>query len=177
MGVTQTVSMRRSTTWLGWWAILLAFWLLLTFTLAASELLVGATAAAIGATAAVLVWRQGLIGCRPRLEWVLRVHRMPKQLVGDTLIVFRALLAHMTRRREMRGAWRAIEIDPGGDDGRSAARRAMIIAAISFTPNVYVVGIDEDEGLMLVHQLEPSPKQSARRDITGWLTSRRRTVK
>lgn len=44
----------------------------------------------------------------------------------------------------------------------------MIVAAIWLPPNAYVVGID-DNGLMLVHQLKPSPEANAEADLTGWL--------
>jgi len=161
--------MRRVGTWLAWWVLLFAFWLVLTFTPVFSELAVGAAAAAIAATAAELVWHQRLIGFRPRLSWMLRIYRVPREIVRDTLSVSGVLFRHVTGRQEMRGAWRAIPIDAGGDDPRSATRRALIAAAISATPNAYVVGIDSDNDLMLVHQLKPSSDANAERDLMGWL--------
>ena len=163
--------MRRVTTWLAWWAPLFAFWLVLTFTPVVSELVVGAAAAAIAATAAELVWHQRLIGFRPRPTWVLRAHRLPREIVRDTLTVFAVLFRHVTGREEMRGAWRAIPIDAGGDDPRAATRRALIATAISATPNAYVVGIDSDGDLMLVHQLKPSSDANAERDLMSWLSA------
>jgi multisubunit Na+/H+ antiporter MnhE subunit len=165
--------MRRVTTWLAWWALLFAFWLVLTFTPVFSELVVGAAAASIAATAAELVWHQRLIGFRPRPTWVLRAYRLPREVVRDTFTVFGVLFRHLTGRQEMRGAWRAIPIDAGGDEPRSATRRALIATAISATPNAYVVGIDSDNGLMLVHQLKPSPETTAEADLTYWLKADR----
>lgn len=99
--------MRRVTTWLAWWALLFAFWLVLTFTPVVSELVVGAAAAAIAATAAELEWHERLIGFRPRLTWVLRVYRLPLEIARDTFTVFGLLFHHLTGRKEMQGAWRA----------------------------------------------------------------------
>jgi multisubunit Na+/H+ antiporter MnhE subunit len=42
-------------------------------------------------------------------------------------------------------------------------------AAISITPNTYVVGIDEDNEMVLVHQLVPCDRSRAREEIMGKL--------
>jgi hypothetical protein len=65
----------------------------------------------------------------------------------------------------VRSGFRAIPFRSGGDDARASARRALIVPAISVSPNTYVIGIDEGGDLMLVHQLIPSPKADAQREI------------
>ncbi len=90
-------------------------------------------------------------------------------MVRDTATVFAALWRHLFTSDRVQGAWRALPYEAGGDDPRSAARRALVTAAISATPNTYVVGIDRETNVMLVHQLVPAPPDEAVESVTGWL--------
>jgi multisubunit Na+/H+ antiporter MnhE subunit len=155
--------------WLAWWCSCFLMWLALTTTFDPAELAAGVIASAVAATGAELVRATGLIGFRPRAAWFLRAPRVAWRSVIDTGIVMRALIAHVTGRREMRGAFRIIPVEPGGDDPSSAARRALLTAAISATPNTYVVGIDRDRGMMIVHQLVPASKEAVEDDVMGGL--------
>jgi multisubunit Na+/H+ antiporter MnhE subunit len=144
-------------------------WIALTTTLDPAEVAAGAVSAAVAATAAELVLATGMLGFRPRLRWFLRAPRVLRRSLLDTGVVLRALSMHISGRRRMSGAFRVIAFDPGGDDPTSAARRALLTAAISATPNTYVVGIDRGRNMMLVHQLVPAPKRDAERDVLGAL--------
>lgn len=155
--------------WFAWWGASMVGWIALTTTFDPAELVAGAVAAAVAATAAELVRGAGMIGFRPRLRWFLRAPRVARRTLIDTGVVLEALWMHVTGRRRMSGAFRVIDFDPGGDDPTSAARRALMTAAISATPNTYVVGIDRDRHVMLVHQLVPAPKGEAERDVLGIL--------
>lgn len=154
--------------WLIWWVACMALWLLLTGTFDVFELAAGAISSAVGATAATLVRAQKVLRFDPDPAWLLRIHKIPRHVVSDTWTVFGALFKHLLKRKEVRGEFRAIPFDPGGDDARAATRRALIAGAISVSPNSYVVGVDRERKLILCHQLVPSPKAEARRDITGW---------
>ncbi len=155
--------------WVATWVLLYALWLLLTYDTAPSELIAGAIGATVGATAAELVRGQGLVRFRPKGSWFLRSWRVPKEMVRDTTTVFMALWRHLFLGDRVQGAWRALPYEAGGDDPRSAARRALVTAAISATPNTYVVGIDAKSNVMLVHQLVPAPRDEAVESVTGWL--------
>jgi multisubunit Na+/H+ antiporter MnhE subunit len=161
--------MRRAAAWLASWTVLFALWLLLTFHPVVSELVTGALGAALGATAAELVRSQGLVRFGPEPRWLLRAWRVPKEMVSDTAIVFGALWRHLFGGERVQGAWRAVPFAYGGDDARAAARRALVTTAISATPNTYVVGMDKENDLMLVHQLVPAPREEATESVTGWL--------
>jgi multisubunit Na+/H+ antiporter MnhE subunit len=148
----------------------MAAWLVLTTTTDPLEMAAGAIAAAIAATVAELVRMQDLQAIRVRPRWMLRAGVLPRHVLADTWTLFRALWRHLLFRRPVKGAFLALPFDPGGeDDPYAAGRRALITAAITVTPNTYVVGIDAEQNLILVHQLVPAPRARARKEILGRL--------
>jgi multisubunit Na+/H+ antiporter MnhE subunit len=149
--------------WAGWWLAFFGLWLLLV-TLSPAEFVAGLGAAAVAATGAEVVRIQGLVRFDPDLRWLLRIWKIPCSVVRDcwTLTV---VLARCVRGKPISSGFRAIPFRSGGDDARSSARRALVIPAISVSPNTYVIGIDEDADLMLVHQLVPASKETAEREI------------
>ena len=155
--------------WLAWWCTCFLIWLALTTTFDPAETAAGVIASAVGATGAELVRSTGLIGFRPRAAWFLKAPRVAQRAAGDTAVVIRALVAHVFGRREMRGAFRTIPMDPGADDPASAARRALLTAGVSVSPNTYVVGIDRDRSVIVVHQLVPASRNAAEDDVLGGL--------
>jgi hypothetical protein len=142
------------------WAILAALWLALTDTHVEPELIAGAVAAAIGATIAGLVVVPGppktigkalaalRVGPRRLLTPVVR-------LVTDTGLLAGALWRSVVLREPPRGRFRAVRYRPG-EERRSAAGRTLTEIWGSLMPNRYVVGIDEDESTVLVHELVSS---------------------
>jgi multisubunit Na+/H+ antiporter MnhE subunit len=114
----------------------------------------GLVAAAVAATAAELVRDQDLVRFRLQVVWLRDLYRLPGQLLGDSWTLAAALWRQLTGRR-VRGVFRALPFPTEGDDARSAARRSLVTGVVSLTPNTYVVGIEGDEGVMLVHQLVP----------------------
>jgi multisubunit Na+/H+ antiporter MnhE subunit len=142
--------------WLVRWALLMALWLALTDTHKEPELLAGAVAAAVGATVAGAVVRTGqpkpvaksleLLRLGPR-----RLGRPIVRLVADTWLVTMALARASVGRRP-RGSFRAVRYIPDAPR-RSAAGRTLTEIWGSLTPNRYVIGTDDDEGVLLVHEL------------------------
>jgi multisubunit Na+/H+ antiporter MnhE subunit len=155
--------------WVAWWIVFFTFYMLLVGVWVAEELIAAALAGAISATVAEVVRVQDIRQFRPRLRWILRVYRLPPSILADCGVVFRALWRHLVRREEINGAFRAFRIPLAGEGGRAAARRALLNAAISITPNTYVVGIDEESEVVLVHQLVPCERSLAREEIMGRL--------
>ena len=149
--------------WVVWWAVLFAFWLLLVDTLKLAELGAGALAAALGALAAAATARGAGARPRPRLAWVARAPAALVRLPLDSGVVLLALWGRVTRRRYAGGSFRAIRFRGGARDGHSVARRATAKWLDSLGPNSYVVSIDEERDVMLVHQLVP-PDDAARAD-------------
>jgi multisubunit Na+/H+ antiporter MnhE subunit len=147
------------------WIVLLALWLLLV-TVSVSELLAGVVAAAIAATAVEVVHAQGLVRFDPDPRWLLRIWKLPRGIVRDCWLLSVALVRHLTGR-SVNSGFRAIPFHSGGDDARSSARRALVVPALSVSPNTYVIGIDEESDLMLVHQLIPSPREETEEKVLG----------
>jgi len=144
---------QRLTHWFAWWAALVLLWQLFVNTFATPEVLVGLVAAAIAATAAEIVRGQGLVHFRPRARWLLRARKLPLAVIIDCRVVMGALWRRLARLEPVTGAFTAVPFSSGGDDAEAAARRALYVMAISLTPNTFVIGIDRENDVMLVHQL------------------------
>jgi multisubunit Na+/H+ antiporter MnhE subunit len=132
-----------------------ALWLALVDTTHFQELVAGAVVALIGAATAVLVRSQRRLVLRPRARWFLAAWRPFAAYPRDLALVTMGLI----RRRE--GRLFTIPFDAREENPREAARRVLMKTAGSFAPNTYVVGGDEERGLLLVHQLVPTPDPAA----------------
>ena len=148
--------LRPAGTWLASWALLFWLWFAYVGEWNRIEWIAAACAAAVAATAALLVVRQGLLRFRPELEWVLRARSTPVQVLVDFWIVCAALVRTIARRRPVHGTFRANAFPAGGDDPRSAFRRAWVTTIATYSPNAYVVDVDVEGGTVLVHDLVPN---------------------
>ena len=75
-------------------------------------------------------------------------------VLRDTAIVTGALLRALGGQPPDDRLQR-IPFDPGGDDAVSAARRALVVAGTSASPNSIVVDADAERGVLIVHRLTP----------------------
>ena len=146
--------------WIVSWVLLTGLYLLLVVdSIDLSELVMGAVAAAVGAAAGTAVRSQRLVVFRPRLYWALGLWRLPLQAVLDTGILVAALWRSLVLRRPVDGSFRAVPFRAGGEDPEAAARRAIAKGVGSFAPNTYILDVDREQELILVHQLVPKPDQ------------------
>lgn len=146
--------------WVTSWVLLSGLYLLLVVdSIDASELVTGAVAAAVGAVAATAVRSQRLVSFRPRMRWALGLWRLPLQAAVDTGILVVMLWRRLVVRQPVGGSFRAVPFRAGGEDPEAAARRAVAKGVGSFAPNTYVLDIDREHELILVHQLVPTPDQ------------------
>jgi multisubunit Na+/H+ antiporter MnhE subunit len=155
--------------WLTWWVAFFFSYMLLVGVWVAQELVAAVIFAALSATVAEIVRVQDARRFRPRLRWFLRAYRLPPLILSDCVVVFGALWRHLVKHEAIDGAFRAFQVPLAGKGGRASARRALLNAAISITPNTYVVGIDENNEIVLVHQLVPCERSRAREEIMGKL--------
>jgi multisubunit Na+/H+ antiporter MnhE subunit len=144
---------RRAGTWLVWWAILMAFWVIVDYSLNRDELLAGAAAAALGAFLAELACYQSGARFRMRARWLVPALTLPGQVARDTLIVFGALGRLLLRGEQPDSGFREIPVRPGDDSPAGVTRRVLLVGGRSFAPNTFVAGIDKRRGVMIVHQL------------------------
>jgi multisubunit Na+/H+ antiporter MnhE subunit len=146
--------------WGASWVVLVGLYLLLVVdSIDMAELVTGAAGAAVGATAATIVRSQRLFSFSARLSWVLGLWRLPLQAVLDTGLLVAVLWRRLVLRRPVGGSFHAVPFRAGGEDPEEAARRAIAGIAGSFAPNTYVLDVDRERELILVHQLVSSPDQ------------------
>jgi len=144
---------QRAGAWIAWWAVLMAFWIVLDYSIALHELLAGAGAAALGATLAELALSQAGIRFRVRPRWLLAAFKLPGQVARDTVIVFAALARRLARGEEPPSGFREIPIRFGDDSPEGVSRRVLMVGGYSVAPNTFVLGMDRDRQVMIVHQL------------------------
>jgi multisubunit Na+/H+ antiporter MnhE subunit len=145
---------QRIAFWLGWWAISFGLWVLLVFKTEPAEFVAGALAAAFAATGAELVRARGYAPFAPEFGWALMLLRLPREVVVDTWRMARLLVRHFLRGERVEGRFRIISFQCGSrDDPRAQARRAVAEWLGSLSPNTYVLEIDEQHHVAVVHQL------------------------
>jgi hypothetical protein len=132
--------LRRAKLWIVWYVSLVVLWLAFVDTLALAE----------------VVRTQALIRFHMEPRWLRGLHVLPWQVLRDSWLLGVALWRHLTGH-PVRGVFRVVPFPGERDDARSGARRALAIGVLSLAPNTYVIGIEGDEGVMLVHQLVPEP--------------------
>jgi multisubunit Na+/H+ antiporter MnhE subunit len=146
--------------WFAAWVAGYALWLLLTDSVRLIELFAGVAVAAIGATGFELVRRQRLAQQAIRPSLISRAWRVLSHIVPDVGRLTRAAVLQLFQREPVRGRIVAMPLGFAGDDPESRAGRAVAAGLGSIAPNSIVIGVDQDSGLLLVHQLEPTRKPS-----------------
>jgi multisubunit Na+/H+ antiporter MnhE subunit len=144
---------RRVVTWLTWWVLMMSFWVALDDSLRSDELLAGAGAAALAAMAAEGVGHQAATRYQIRAAWLLAAFRLPGQVARDTLVVFGALARTLVSRKPPQGAFTEIAVRYGDDTPLGMTRRVLLTGAHSLAPNAFVLGMDSEREVMIVHEL------------------------
>jgi hypothetical protein len=144
---------RRAVTWLIWFLCLNALWLVLISAFVLEETLLGILASAVAATAAVAVTQQQPLRFRPRLAWLLPVWRLPFETARQSALILGCLARLIARPGSSTGRFRVVEVSLPDDPTGAATKAALLIAGESFAPNSYVVDLDRERGLMLVHEM------------------------
>jgi len=153
---------RRVVAWLVWWVLLMSLWVIVDDSIAVDEFLAGAGAAALAAFLAELVTYQAGTRFRMRAEWLVRALRLPGEIAGDTVTVFAALGRRLLRGEQPPSGFREIPARFGGTSDEDVTRRLLLIGGRSVAPNTFVLGIDRERGVMVVHQLVANETRPAR---------------
>jgi hypothetical protein len=139
------------------WLLLAALWLALADSRALTELVAAGVFATLGAAFAGLIVRPG----QPRtLRGLVRLARVRPLLLlrplwrlpADAWLLTRALAERLLRGKTVAGSFRSARHAPPVE-ARTAAGRAVAEIWGSLMPNRYVVGIDDEEQVILVHEL------------------------
>lgn len=135
--------------------VLFALWLWLDDTVVEPELITGAVVA-LGAAAIATMLAPRPPRQRFRLAMLRHAWRPPLLLVTDTVRVTRALLTALAGGRAPHGRLRAVGYRATGDSPEELTRRILTEWGASLAPDRYVIGIDREAGLLLVHELVPA---------------------
>ena len=93
--------------------------------------------------------------------WVIPALGLPGQVVRDTVIVFAALWRRLAHGEQPPSGFREIPTRFGDDSDEGVTRRVLLVGGRSVAPNTFVLGIDRERNVMVVHQLvnEGKPAQ------------------
>jgi multisubunit Na+/H+ antiporter MnhE subunit len=144
---------RRIGAWVIWWTLLMALWVWVDDSVDLAELLGGAAVAAMGASFVELVSHQSATRFRARFEWLSQLVSVPPALVKDTLLALTVLWRRLLRGEQPKSGYRVVPKVYGDESPEGLTRRALLTGGRSITPNTFVVGLDRDTDLMVVHQL------------------------
>jgi len=138
--------------WLVWWCALWALWLVFVGAWDLYDAVAGIAAAGVAATAALVVHELGLLSFRPRVRGFSGFGRMPLQVLVDFGILVSAL-ARTLAGRPVRGVFLAKELTAAGPEPEAAFARALAAIVATYSPNAYVVDVDLDRNVALMHDL------------------------
>ncbi|MFN2475003.1 MAG: Na+/H+ antiporter subunit E [Chthoniobacterales bacterium] len=144
----------------GWWAALLAVYLLLASNVTLGEVAVGGVAGLVATLAITAVRAQSGARFAMKAAWWRPLATLPLRALSDSLLVLRAICRRPFRQRGS-GRFAEREFNPGNDHALSKTRCALVTAAISFAPNSFVLGVDCDRRRLLIHELVPQ-REAAR---------------
>jgi multisubunit Na+/H+ antiporter MnhE subunit len=149
----EPTARHRAATWLAWWVLLMSLWVAVDDSFQFDELLAGAGAAALAALAAEIASHQAATRLKFRAAWLVRAVRLPGEVAHDTYTVFAALAKGLAARELPRGAFRELPASYGDDTPLGVTRRVLLTGAYSLAPNKFVLGMDEERDVMVVHEL------------------------
>lgn len=116
----------------------------------------GAAAAVVAATIAERARRAAKVHPRVALGPFKRSLTMPLIVFADFALVTYALAISIARRRVVRGRYLARDFRAGPKTTpEGAAHRAWTVLLAGYSPNAYVVDIDPEENVVLIHDLVP----------------------
>jgi len=145
--------MRELIRWLLWWVALALLWLLFQGEYNRIEQIAATCAAAVAATLAVVVRRQERTTVRIEWQWLAKTVAVPWQVVREF-----ALLILFLVRRPASGGVRRLPFPTGGARPADRGRRVLATLAMTYSPNSYVIDMDDEAHEVVVHTLYPVPR-------------------
>jgi multisubunit Na+/H+ antiporter MnhE subunit len=152
-GHPEPTARHRAATWLAWWVLLMSLWVAVDDSLQFDELLAGAGAAALAALAAEIASHQAATRLEVKAAWLVKALRLPGEVAHDTYTVFAALARTLATRQPPRGGFSELPVRYGDDTPLGVTRRVLLTGAYSLAPNKFVLGLDEERDVMVVHEL------------------------
>ena len=146
--------LERAAFFAAWWVLSFVLWALLVFKTEGAEFVAGAVAATFSATAAELLRSKGYAPFAPSVRWARVLLFIPREVLVDCFLLFRALVVAAVRRQPIEGVVRCVHFpQASGEDPHAQARRTVAKWLGCIGPNTVVIGFDEPRDAVLVHQL------------------------
>ncbi len=146
---------RHAAAWLAWVGVLWAFWILLVGEWSQIEVIAASCVAPLAATVAELVRARAGLRARVPLRLVWAGRTVPLMVFVDFAVITWALLVTAAHGRRVHGTFRAKPFAAGGEDAAGLGRRAFTTVAATYSPNAYVIDIDRERDVVLVHDIVP----------------------
>lgn len=147
--------MRHARAWLIAFVVLWFGWILLAGEWNHYQWIAASGAAAVAATVGEIARTRSGVAARVPLAWLRRGYSAFLQVFVDFGIVLWVLARSALRRETVHGAFHSHESDMTGDGPAAVGVRAWRTLLADYSPNAYVVDVDRDTGLVLLHELVP----------------------
>lgn len=148
--------MKQVLAWVAWWLALFWLWLLLAGEWNRQELVAAAAAATLAATLAEYARLRTGFSARVPPRALGDVPRVLLMVAVDFGILVWALLASVARRSIVRGEFVSRELERGTSAAHGVGPRAWTALAASYSPNAYVIAIEQETCTVLLHDLVPN---------------------
>ena len=89
-----------------------------------------------------------------RINWLKLCATAGTQTILDSLLLVKTLIFTTQGLHSRKGVLRFLNTDPGILDLNGENARALLVMTVSFAPNSYAVGIEDETGNIAVHQIE-----------------------
>jgi multisubunit Na+/H+ antiporter MnhE subunit len=140
------------------WLGLAALWLLYQGEWNAIQIYAAISAGALSTIVAAILRRHA----RPRTRIAPRFLRsllaVPWQVLSEFVVIARVLVRAAVERRVPTGEFRAVAYATGGERPAERGRRAFLAMVVGYAPNSYVIDIDTERKVVLLHLLSPVPQ-------------------
>jgi hypothetical protein len=147
---------RHARGWVLWWLGCFSLWLVLVGDWSLVNGLAGAVAAAVAAAVAEAARTPAGVDVRVPAGTLRGAAGVPLAVVTDFGVLTAALARSAAQRRVVRGEYISREIDPGPKTTPAGqARRAWLALLAGYSPNAYLVDVDPEHGVALLHDLVP----------------------
>ena len=146
----------------------MGLWVAVDDSIGLAELGAGAVVAALAALLTEVALHQADLHPRLRLRWLAGAYRLPGQVLGDTVLVFRALARQLAHGEDPPSGFRELPVQLGDAGDDAVTRRVLLVGANSLAPNTVVLDVDADREVMVVHQLVPN---QGRAGMTGFVVA------
>lgn len=137
------------------YVVLFGLWMLFVSSIKLQEVVVGFFAALVAVIANGALKSAKFAKFKPRLEWLPLVFWEAWYAVSGTWSVI-CSLARALAGKKSKAEFVSIPMSTGGNDAEGWARRALLIAYMTMTPDFIVLGIDTETRCILAHVLAPT---------------------